>query len=462
MKLSVSRKNAKEEPPAPKETIASVSSARSLASSITSNITSWFGLRSEHSEFRKGIHSTASANEVVSTVKKVIDVGDSDLALIAALTVVIEVCQHPQSERVKEALVSAGILNLLVQVLNAKGRSVGVIRSVIQVGCIVSEVDNNKSKVVSSNLHSLIILTVKSNMEDELVCQWGCKFLRNLAMDEVTVLQISALGACEIAVNVIEMHFASTATVETACRAIFGLCKNAPGNKNKVGGAGAPELIVKHLFRRQLEYHRYQKEQQLAIVEAYEDSVSLTAVECGLRVVGIMCQNHMENCLAYDTLGIVDIFIQLHTTFTDVNSAFVISLMSAVSHFAVNKPEYQVKLAASGMCDIILNAMTKYSEVLNVTVVPDCYRALRNICHNNDIVHAELTSKFASVLLIQSIQKFGKTSDTVSQWAWYAIASLANLGYLWRLLASGKHFKLFQRVDRSVCLGLFGYSSIVK
>jgi len=396
-------------------------------------VTSWLGFNSVFDSNSENVRkSTNNLLSVCASLKRAIEDGESDQVLNAILAVIIDICEQPQPDKLRDTLGKSGALVHFSQILSGSGRNFEVLQSTVKVCSLLSENQVNRPRIVTVNIHEGVLFVMKSHQRDVVVAEWGCKFVRNMSSEDSTLVKLAALGSCEVVVSALNNHYTSTKALESACRAIFSLCMNSPGNRNKVGGAGAAESVVNNILKRQLQLHKQASDGPDA--EPFDEPTSTAVVECGLRVVSVLTRGHKDNTECFIALGMCELLNDLFMVYTDGNVVFMTAFLSVSAQLAGGNEIYQNKLASRGMSDVILTAMAKYTELGDVRVVQECYRALRNLCHENEAIQAELLSKGASENVVQSIQHFGKYSEVAAQWGWYCIASLAmhspNLGVL--------------------------------
>lgn len=364
---------------------------------------------------------------VCASLKRAVEDGESDPVLDAILAVIIDICEQPRTDHLRNTLASSEALEHIAQIVSVSGRSINVLQSAVKICSLLSESHTNRLKIVAANIDEGVLFVLMAHQGDAVIAEWGCKFIKNMSSEDSELVKLAALGSCEVTVAVLNKHYSSSAALEASCRAIFALCMNSPGNRNKIGVAGAAEAVVNNILRRQLQLHKQAKDEASASGETgkFDEAASAAIMECGLRVVSILTRNHKENTERFIALGMCELLNDLYGLYTVSNAVFMTAFLSVSAQLASGNANYQNKLASHGMGDIILAAMAKYTEDGDVRVVQECFRALRNLCHENQSIQDELMTKAACEKVVKSIQHFGKFSDVAAQWGWYCIASLA-------------------------------------
>ena len=434
------------------------------------NISSWFA-PPDGTTFTiqdKGVYSTNSIPEVCGSVRKAIENDSNEQELVAALMVVLDICHQPEASKLKEKLGQSGIVESLVEIFVLKGSNIEIMELSAEVCSLLAEIDTNRTRIIDCNIISAMVLLANASMTDGLVCTWCCKFIKNMTTESATVNKLITLGACEVVASVVEKHMSNEDALESACRAIYALCKTSKRCKDKFGGTLVMNVIVTHVFQKIIQAHAEFTDDNGALLASssvmdascidrdrdnsspidtarYSGSPTssyfptrrgvdamIVSAEWGLRVIGILVQKHTENSARAKEVNMGILVLDLFKIYSDEDEQFISSLLFAIQNLADSDDTHQTLFVEHGMCDLTLSTMAKYTEKLCVLAVSDCYRVLRILAFNNANTQQILVDKGAAVQILQSMQKFRGNSHDIVQWGWYVLDVLAtnrsNLG----------------------------------
>lgn len=414
-----------------------MSSSDNIKSNINLNkgfnsVSNWFNNQQDKiSNTLKGIQSTNSIVDVVNSLKRSVDNNENDSVVIAVIAVITDICEQPQSEKNKEKLCKLDVLNYLNDLLNIKSKNIEIIQSILKVCTLLSDLLINKTKFISSNIYNTILISTKSHLDNVNICNYCCIFIQNMSSDENFLNKISSNGVCEICVNIINNHNNNNITLENTCKAIYNLCKNSPTNKNKFGNVGGIEAIINNILKKQLNNNNKNNA-----------SVSVEIVGYGLRVIGIMSQNHSENASKFMKMGINNLLNDLYKVYTIDNSNFMKLYLQCIANLVSGSVIYQNEFINNGFDDIILITLSKYTLSKDARVIQECFRTLKNLCHENNNVQQVFYNKSVVIKIIECMRHFGtnhnihnydntnttnnnNNNEIVVQWGWYVLSSLA-------------------------------------
>ena len=376
-----------------------------------------------------GVEDAAAA---CAALRRALDV-KKELQVVAALDVMTDLAEKFGRDMIL-ALGSGGACASIDQILNWRGSSSSSIaESGLRAFCSLVQEEALRRRIVSGGACYRIVKIIQLNLQDEIVVEWGLRVLRYLALDESSLSKLSSSGVCELVSLVLNTYNVSNDDIVLwSCRIIYSMTSDE-SNQEKFSCGEACEAIV------------------VGVLQERPSTVGVDVAMWSLRAIGGLARKNagIKNRLA--NLGACELTLHLFNSFGFQDATFAESFCWAVGNLAFPDEIAQGRLAASGACIAVVEALELHMNIPEMA--QEGFRAIRNLGHLHEANLFALSDAGACDVVMRAIKIHSKTGmgGGVLQWGWYAVASLSDRSENLRVFgAAGACQELVQSFSRFV------------